>query len=479
MSLMGLQESQITQFLEKNFGSEKFAPKLPFEELKKLFSKFQILFKQKGVKIISIAGTNGKGETAHTTHFLCRKEGIESLMWTSPHILSVRERFQSHAGPITESELWKQMVEATRELGDQLKCLSYYEFLFYVFCQWASELSPGVLILEVGVGGRLDAINVLGPSVCLLTSIGRDHVELLGDTYRAILMEKLGITRESVPLLSTLRSHYCRELVQQFVDEKQIPWMDLFNTWENFSSWPYFRRNHLLAFAGLHVLKHSAIDAKNLFQEFSNFERSFRFPTFQARREQMTLGDKSFIFVGAHNVEGMRELAFFLGKNKEDKTDGIGRVNDQGWDGCLSAKCVLVSFSKRPSSDIHYMLNQLLSIRSLEKIMVSSFEHAKAYIQNELKAIVMEYTEAQKRRATSVLKDCPGAGCVGTEEQERRRRPVLKDWSGAGCVGKGTTIDWCENWQHWIEKENQNTPVIVVGSYYFISKIQEFISQKN
>ncbi|MEK6626696.1 MAG: hypothetical protein AABY86_17135, partial [Bdellovibrionota bacterium] len=381
----------VTQFLEKTFGAEKFAPKLPFAEFKKLFSRFNDFFAQKGVRIISIAGTNGKGETAHSAHFLCRQNGIQSLLWTSPHILSVCERFQSHDGPISESELWNQLLQAQRELGDQLKNLSYYEFLFYVFCQWASQKSAGfpeILILEVGVGGRLDAINVLDPSLCLLTSIGRDHVELLGHTYRAILTEKLGITRDGISLLTTLRSNYCRELVAEYVHERQIPWMDLFNTRADFPAWPYYRRNHLLAFAGLHVLKRSGIKAENLLEEFNNFEHTIAFPTFPARREQMTLRDKRFIFVGAHNVEGMRELAFLLDNDGGDKTEKKGQVGCKEWEGCLEAKCVLVSFSKRPQDEIYHMLNQLLSICSLEKIVVSSFEHTKAYIRNELEAIV-------------------------------------------------------------------------------------------
>ncbi|MBI2519119.1 MAG: hypothetical protein HYV97_01820 [Bdellovibrio sp.] len=450
-------DSQISQFLERTFGTEKFSPKLSFKDLQKIFSKFNDSFGRKGTRIISIAGTNGKGETAHSVHFLCQQSGIQSLLWTSPHILSVRERFQSHVGPICEAELWNQLNLAKKELGNQLNFLSYYEFLFYVFCQWAEQQSPQILILEVGVGGRLDAINVLEPSLCLLSSIGRDHMELLGHTYRSILTEKLGITRNGVPLLTTLRSNYCRELVQQFVESKQIPWTDLFDIVENFSNLPYFKRNHLLAFAAFHVLKHSMIDNKNLLLEFSNFEDRIPFPIFQARREQMTLGDKSFIFVGAHNVEGMRELAILLKKNEAVKTEQRSRIRNEARKSYLDAKCVLVSFSKRPRPEIHYMLGQLLGLDSLEKIVVSFFEHAKAYNRNELEAIVMEYTEAQKRQATSVLKDCPGAG----------------------GIGKGTTIEWCENWQYWIETENQNAPVVVVGSYYFIGKVQEFIQRTN
>src|SRR5690606_37031669 len=113
----------------------------------------------KEIKVVTIAGTNGKGETTlRLSSFLKDKR---HCVWTSPHIQRLNERFRSEEGEIGTAELEELITLSHEELREQGIRLSYYEFLFFVFCQWALRRRPEVLLLEVGLGGRMDAVNVL------------------------------------------------------------------------------------------------------------------------------------------------------------------------------------------------------------------------------------------------------------------------------------------------------------------------------
>jgi dihydrofolate synthase/folylpolyglutamate synthase len=144
--------------------------------------------------IITVAGTNGKGET---TLWLSRELGKKPhCVWISPHVERITERFRSEEGEISESELIKLVDECHELVQENNFKLSYYEFLFLVFCHWAGSRDCDYLLLEVGLGGRLDAVNVFDAKLVLLPSISRDHQEFLGHRYEKC-MECLQFSDES------------------------------------------------------------------------------------------------------------------------------------------------------------------------------------------------------------------------------------------------------------------------------------------
>ncbi|GAB4397829.1 MAG: folylpolyglutamate synthase/dihydrofolate synthase family protein [Microscillaceae bacterium] len=149
---------------------------------------------------LHIAGTNGKGSTAHWLAAILQAAGYRVGLHTSPHLKSYTERFKINGQPIAESEI-VAFVNAFQPLIAQVQP-SFFEIsvamAFHFFAQRAVE----VAVIEVGLGGRLDSTNVLEkPELSLITNIGFDHMDLLGDTLAKIAYEKAGIIKPGVPVI--------------------------------------------------------------------------------------------------------------------------------------------------------------------------------------------------------------------------------------------------------------------------------------
>ncbi len=147
--------------------------------------------------IVSVAGTNGKGSSVAMAAAICRAAGYRTGSYTSPHLVDVRERFQVDGRPVDAETLVEafEAIEAHPDSG----ALTYFEWLTVAaFIVFAAE-SLDVWVLEVGLGGRLDAVNALDADLALITNIGLDHQAWLGDSREAIGREKAGILRRGRP----------------------------------------------------------------------------------------------------------------------------------------------------------------------------------------------------------------------------------------------------------------------------------------
>ena len=161
------------------------------------------------LKVIHVAGTKGKGSTAAFTESILRHHGLTTGLYTSPHLIDVRERFRVNGESISEESfllafhaVWN-MVKEYRSIG--LPAPGYFRFLTLVAFHLYIYIAPvDIIILEVGIGGRLDATNIIkSPVVCGVTLIDLDHTEVLGTTLEAIAGEKAGIVKEGVPIYIT------------------------------------------------------------------------------------------------------------------------------------------------------------------------------------------------------------------------------------------------------------------------------------
>jgi dihydrofolate synthase / folylpolyglutamate synthase len=329
----------LTEWLLTNYGQEQFNPGLD-----RIRSALTDLFPQfKNTKIIIIAGTNGKGET--TLRLSEKLKNHSHFVWTSPHIERITERFRDEKGEIEESEL-KTLIESCH--AKKLP-LSYYEFLFFVFCTWAAKSPPEYLLLEVGLGGRLDAVNVFDADLVLLPSISRDHQEILGRRYDQILTEKLGTLRPKTTLIHFLHSEYLIEKTQSYVDaiganvktlKRILPLKDF----------EFSLRNEALATAAFCHLMNQEMPLE-LPQKISSLEH---------RGE--VIGET--LFFGSHNVDGMRKLIQFL-------HSGTYTFSRPPFDE------IIVAFSKRNLPDLRAMV-RMLKQANLGKITVTVFDHPKA-----------------------------------------------------------------------------------------------------
>jgi len=146
---------------------------------------------------ILVAGTNGKGSTAAALASALRLSGRSVGLYTSPHLLDYRERIRLN-GKLADSEAMRLRVERDREIWDRFE-LSFFEATTALAFSHFRETGVEVAVLEVGLGGRLDATNTVEPVLSVITPLGMDHAHLLGSTRAAIAREKAGILRPGVP----------------------------------------------------------------------------------------------------------------------------------------------------------------------------------------------------------------------------------------------------------------------------------------
>jgi len=156
---------------------------------------------QKSFESIHIVGTNGKGSTAFYTANILQAHGIKTGLFTSPHLVSLKERFTINSKTISQSEL-DSLLQRVQNVAEIAKIeASFFELLTAAAFLWFKEKNVQMAVLEAGLGGRLDSTKIANGSIAAITSIGLDHTEVLGDTHEQILKEKLGILKKEATLI--------------------------------------------------------------------------------------------------------------------------------------------------------------------------------------------------------------------------------------------------------------------------------------
>ena len=158
---------------------------------------------ERRLRALHVAGTNGKGSTCAMAAEALRRAGYRTGLYTSPHLVRFNERVALDGEPITDAALARRVEEVRRacpwhDAGEGER-LTYFEFATLVALLHFAEEGAGAVVLEVGLGGRLDATNVVLPLACAVSRVGLDHTELLGVTLAAIAREKGGIFKRGVP----------------------------------------------------------------------------------------------------------------------------------------------------------------------------------------------------------------------------------------------------------------------------------------
>ena len=174
-------------------------------------------------KILHVAGTNGKGSVCAYLCSVLRRAGISCGMFTSPHLVTMRERFVIDGKKISEEDF----LYASRIVMEGIKGFStgtyhptFFEFLFFMAMILFEKYRVEYVVLETGLGGRLDATNVIDEKkLCILTSIGYDHMEYLGETLPLIAGEKAGIMRKNVPVVYPDRQEEVARVIREYAEK--------------------------------------------------------------------------------------------------------------------------------------------------------------------------------------------------------------------------------------------------------------------
>ncbi|MBK8340042.1 MAG: bifunctional folylpolyglutamate synthase/dihydrofolate synthase [Flavobacteriales bacterium] len=152
---------------------------------------------EQGLRCVHVAGTNGKGSTSHLVSSVLQEAGYKVGLHTSPHLKDLRERFRINGAMIPEPELVR-FVEDHRSGFEPIQA-SFFEWGVALAFWWFREEQVDIAVIETGMGGRLDSTNVVTPEVSVITNIGWDHMDFLGQTLEAIAREKAGIMKAGIP----------------------------------------------------------------------------------------------------------------------------------------------------------------------------------------------------------------------------------------------------------------------------------------
>jgi dihydrofolate synthase/folylpolyglutamate synthase len=154
---------------------------------------------QNKIITIHVAGTNGKGSTSHMLASAFQQSGYRTGLYTSPHLKDFRERIKID-GEMIQQDFVIQFVEKMQAFSQQVQP-SFFELTFVMALEYFKQEKVDIAIIETGLGGRLDSTNVITPEISVITNIGFDHMEILGDTLEKIAFEKAGIIKNEIPVV--------------------------------------------------------------------------------------------------------------------------------------------------------------------------------------------------------------------------------------------------------------------------------------
>ncbi len=204
------------------FATQMFGIKLGLEGPRQLLKEF-LAYPAHGVKVIHVAGTNGKGSTCAMLESIARACGQRCGLFTSPHLIDFRERIQVSGEQIPE-EPCAAMLTELRVLCERMETHpTFFEITLVLAMRWFRLRECEIIVLETGMGGRLDATTAVPADVCVITPIGLDHMQWLGDTIEEIAAEKAGIFVSGKPTICAPQQPAVHLVLEQEANERRSP----------------------------------------------------------------------------------------------------------------------------------------------------------------------------------------------------------------------------------------------------------------
>lgn len=168
---------------------------------------------------VHVAGTNGKGSVCSMLRSIMSGAGYKTGLYTSPHLSSVRERFRIDDQFISEADFTRLMETIRQSLGGHT--ITYFECTTVLAFLWFAEQGCDLVILETGLGGRLDATNVISPLLSIITTISLDHEQFLGTSVEEVAFEKAGIVKPHIPVISGVEDPQAWQVISRTCSERQ------------------------------------------------------------------------------------------------------------------------------------------------------------------------------------------------------------------------------------------------------------------
>lgn len=287
-------------------------------------------------KTVHIGGTNGKGSTSSLIASVLQQAGYKVGLYTSPHLLDFRERIRINGEEISK-EFVVDFIENNKSFLEANK-LSFFEMTVGMAFQYFSHQKVDVAIIEVGLGGRLDSTNIITPLLSVITNIGWDHMNLLGNTLEEIAFEKAGIIKENIPVVIGEFTNETRKVFEKEAKLKNAPiyfasTIDDIPELDSDLKGNYQVHNKKTAYQALQLLKnHFSIADDNVIKGFLSVEKNTGL-----KGRWTVLSEKPLIVADtAHNKNGLEIVMTQVRQQKFDKLFMVfGVVNDKDIDSIL------------------------------------------------------------------------------------------------------------------------------------------------
>jgi dihydrofolate synthase/folylpolyglutamate synthase len=279
------------------YSTQLFGIKLGLDNVQRLLSELKL--PAAGQKFIHVAGTNGKGSTCAFMHSILQAAGINAGLFTSPHLIQFGERIRDAERMITQDEIAAGITRLRERVAGWEPHPTFFELTLALALEWFAQRGNPWVVLETGLGGRLDATNAVMPAVSVITPIGWDHMDMLGDTLAKIAAEKAGIIKPGVRVVTMTQSAEALDVIQRTATDLKSPLSIVEMPWggETGLVGPHQRWNAAMAVV--------ALCAAGFKLDFEVISRGLREVQWPARFQKMG----GCIIDGAHNIDAARVLA--------------------------------------------------------------------------------------------------------------------------------------------------------------------------
>ena len=292
---------------------------------------------EKNFPTVHVAGTNGKGSTSHMIASVLQEAGLKVGLYTSPHLKDFRERIRINGAPISEQEVINFITDTKQFLEENE--LSFFEMTVGMAFSYFSDQKVDIAIIEVGLGGRLDSTNIILPLVSVITNIGLDHTQFLGEKRTEIAFEKAGIIKNNIPVVIGEKQDEVASVFEDIASKKNAPlyFADELVTENHFTDLlgDYQKINVKTAVQTIRLLnlKTFNISTEKIREGLLNITKNTGL-----RGRYQLLGSKPKVVCDtAHNAEGLTLVLTQLKNEKYHKLHiVIGVVNDKNLDQILN-----------------------------------------------------------------------------------------------------------------------------------------------
>ena len=405
---------------------------------------------QNAFPVVHVAGTKGKGSVSAMIGAICSAAGLKTGVYSSPHLERIHQRIRINAAEVSDVKLNQALAKLMPTIDDfdsmaerdGSKKLTFFEVITATACQVFADEQADMVVLEVGMGGRLDSTNVCQPEICVITNVSLDHTRQLGNTVEKIAFEKAGIIKPGVPVVSGVTTPEAAKVVRKVADQRGAPLFEMGRDFHcqvdndtnqlSYQSDGLSLSNLELGMFGVHQKINAtvaiAVIDKLLQSKWDVNETSIRAGLRSASlpgRCEVVSGPSLVVMDMAHNAASMQALAETL----SDDVEGFSTAGK---------KTLLVAISRE--KELVDMLHPVIDL-------FDSF-------------VVTRYVDNPRARSCSEIADC-------------LRTLLRKKGRSMDCL---TVIEDPQvAWRSVIEADVQNHAICISGSVFLVAELRPIV----